>query len=486
LSYNGVIIDTINEYEYFTNGETENTITCLASEINLVVDSESETLMGTAPSEYFINHPSSLTLKPLDSNFYDENAYICLLFNAPEMGGVIGLPLPIMTALEEGYCTYNEEENSLTTTNAFSLMISGQIPYPICAVLATVNEETGEVTFYDTINENLSSIATEINISSSEVKIINNGYRNTIIVPSNYYFNFPTYCIFKLNESITDFTNKCICFITDKGHISYSNIEGMYNSANNTIILPTLSLLLMFGLGDESDLFYRDSCCFLVCEITENKEIVKVYDTINITDGIQNPIFNYEFKNEGLHEIEFKMLNTICSPSFENKRNLIEISFPNKNLMFTDKQFRNCINLKKVTLPDNIISNGSGMFCNCSSLESIKLPNNITDLYAFGNFNFYCYGYFEGAGITTITIPNSVVDIGCNAFGYCKNLTSIKCEGNIAPDIITQESDYDYVYAYAYPTFEGLSEQGTLYYPAGSDYSTWKEALPSGWTYVEY
>jgi hypothetical protein len=31
--------------------------TCYASEINLTMDSESETLMGTAPSEYFINHP---------------------------------------------------------------------------------------------------------------------------------------------------------------------------------------------------------------------------------------------------------------------------------------------------------------------------------------------------------------------------------------------------------------------------------------------
>ena len=77
--------------------------------------------------------------------------------------------------------------------------------------------------------------------------------------------------------------------------------------------------------------------------------------------------------------------------------------------------------------------------------------------------------------LTTIVFPSTVTSLG-NTYAYqtigsCPSLTSIYCYSQTAPTL-----NYD---SYA---FSNLGSNGTLYYPEGSDYSSWLNKLPSDWT----
>lgn len=98
--------------------------------------------------------------------------------------------------------------------------------------------------------------------------------------------------------------------------------------------------------------------------------------------------------------------------------------------------------LKNVTLSDKITSLGRDAFYKCTSLQSIVIPSGVTS-------------------------------IGQHCFAKCTSLQSITANPLVAPSL-----------DYASLSLEsGLS--GVLYYPAGSDYSTWLSRLGSNWTGVE-
>ena len=83
----------------------------------------------------------------------------------------------------------------------------------------------------------------------------------------------------------------------------------------------------------------------------------------------------------------------------------------------TGYTFSNCSSLISITIPNSVMNIGSGAFRGCSGLTSITIPNSVTSIgkYAFS----YC------KGLASITIPNSVTSIGGYAFYKCSGLTSV-------------------------------------------------------------
>ena len=139
---------------------------------------------------------------------------------------------------------------------------------------------------------------------------------------------------------------------------------------------------------------------------------------------------------------------------------------------------------KSVTLPESVTTIGDGVFVFCTA-ETINIPNTITSIGAgaFGlcgikqinipeGVNVIKRETFGNSDLSSVVIPStvsSVEDLAFNGAGY---LTSIVCKAKTAPVL-------------GLDVFGRVSETGTLYYPQGSDYSTWIAALPSTWTFIE-
>ena len=85
--------------------------------------------------------------------------------------------------------------------------------------------------------------------------------------------------------------------------------------------------------------------------------------------------------------------------------------------------FKGCSGLTSLTLPDGITEIGDEAFEYCSGLTSLTLPAGITSI---GDDAFYgC------SGLTSLTIPDGVTQIDKNAFRDCTGLTSLNLPANI-------------------------------------------------------
>lgn len=93
-------------------------------------------------------------------------------------------------------------------------------------------------------------------------------------------------------------------------------------------------------------------------------------------------------------------------------------------------------NITSISIPNSVVEIGDYAFYVCKKLTNITIPNNVTKL------GSYVLGYCDN--LTTITISSSVTEIGSYAFTYCQALTTINFQGSMAEwKAITKKSDWD-------------------------------------------
>ena len=93
--------------------------------------------------------------------------------------------------------------------------------------------------------------------------------------------------------------------------------------------------------------------------------------------------------------------------------------------------FEDCTGLTSITIPDSVISIESNTFRDCSDLTSITLPHSVTNIGGAA---------FSGcSALTSITLPDSVTSIGVTAFENCTGLTSITI-----PDSVISIGNYTF------------------------------------------
>ena len=87
----------------------------------------------------------------------------------------------------------------------------------------------------------------------------------------------------------------------------------------------------------------------------------------------------------------------------------------------SDYAFADCSSLASVTIPNSVTNIGDGAF-KCSGITNITIPDSVTSI---GD------GAFEWSGITNITIPDSVTNIGICTFFFCKKLNFVSIPNSV-------------------------------------------------------
>ena len=117
----------------------------------------------------------------------------------------------------------------------------------------------------------------------------------------------------------------------------------------------------------------------------------------------------------------------IWHSAFDGCTNLTDINLPDSLTEIDHWVFYDCNSLKSLTIPKSMTAIHYEAFQHCNGLESIIIPGNITVIgeFAFGNCS----------NLTDVTISEGVADIKEYAFSACSSLTTIKVEdGNAVYD----------------------------------------------------
>ena len=115
----------------------------------------------------------------------------------------------------------------------------------------------------------------------------------------------------------------------------------------------------------------------------------------------------------------------IGSSAFSGCTGLSTVNFNATNCTYMGESsspvFNGCTNLKTVNIGENVKTIPDYTFYKCSGLTSVTIPNSVV----------YLSGFSDCTGLTSITIPNSVTTIGSSALSGCRGLTSITIPNSV-------------------------------------------------------
>lgn len=173
-------------------------------------------------------------------------------------------------------------------------------------------------------------------------------------------------------------------------------------------------------------------------------------------------------------------LKDIGIAAFNNTR-ISTLTIPNSVTTLGNSAFTNSYNLNLVNIGTGLTSLPNHCFSNSFNLvySTVNIPGNIKSI------GTLCFGYTttSNAQLRTVNIENGLETVGASAFCRCRSieqltlpaslksisngcfsgcssLATIRCEATTAPTVYAN-------------TFRYIKTGGTLYYPAGSDYSSW-------------
>ena len=193
----------------------------------------------------------------------------------------------------------------------------------------------------------------------------------------------------------------------------------------------------------------------------------------NSVTSIGNEAFRY---CEGLISVTIgNSVTSIGLAAFYGCSSLTSVTIPNSVTSIGDFAFRDCSSLTSVTIGNSVTSIGDYVFDGCSGLKSIvwnaencadfssysyapfsNISSQITS-FIFGDSVKHVPAYlcYEMSNLTSITIPNSVINIGRAAFSGCSGLTSIESLAEIPPTLGSN-------------AFDNVSTSIPVYVPCGS------------------
>jgi len=150
----------------------------------------------------------------------------------------------------------------------------------------------------------------------------------------------------------------------------------------------------------------------------DNEEYMVHVTSVEMSDAIKT-VGEYAFsKCNDLKSVTIGAgVVTIEKAAFENCKNLATVAMSDAVKTIDEYVFKNCTALKDVTFGSGLTSIDSYAFQYCTALDKVVLKDGLATI---------GYKAFGESGITELTIPKTVTEIGEYAFMQCPNLTKIQ------------------------------------------------------------
>lgn len=131
----------------------------------------------------------------------------------------------------------------------------------------------------------------------------------------------------------------------------------------------------------------------------------------------------------------FTGLTSINENAFYYCENLTSVTIPESVTSINQEAFSDCSGLTSITIPEGVISIGYRAFGRCRGLTSITIPNNVTTIEA--------YAFLGCSGLTSLTIGNSVANICDRRSGISSNDVFLGCSSLTSIIVDSDNTIYD-------------------------------------------
>ena len=135
------------------------------------------------------------------------------------------------------------------------------------------------------------------------------------------------------------------------------------------------------------------------------------WNCTNITMATMPAIAIDYIPQDNLQSVVITSGDSIGDDAFSDCTSLKSLTIPDSVTSIGESAFSGCTSLESITIPDGVTSIGRSAFNDCNSLTSVTIPDSVTEIgnYAFGSCD----------SLESVTIPDSVTKIGISAFGSC-------------------------------------------------------------------
>lgn len=168
---------------------------------------------------------------------------------------------------------------------------------------------------------------------------------------------------------------------------------------------------------------------FIGCSSLESLTIPFVGDRKNAI-ATDSDIYSFgyifgtaEYENSYYVSQHYKYNNSYRSNVFYLPLSLKNVTVTGGEIL--DYAFEGCTGLKKIDIPQNITEIRTYAFYACG-IETFKIPSTVTKI------EDYTFSYCNN--LTSVIIPNSVINIGYEAFSHCSDSLYTKTDGIIYVD----------------------------------------------------
>lgn len=292
----------------------------------------------------------------------------------------------IFKEYEKIFVQYGDDYLLVNANNGEKIMLGSKI-IPFTSYDITIEKPIIDSSGYDFVVDNANTTARLTGMS--------NDFTEEVVIPSTINYDGKTYTVTEVNSSV--FAGKKAQNI--KRIIIPQTIQtfGVANLCNdNAVNLEQIVVdenNVNFA-GISGVLYNKDVTNLILCpakysgdldigqsvdQISTNLQYITNVTSFNVDENNTKFISKDGVLYELLSENTYKLLR--CAPGYSGDINIIEEEYNEQiSVCISDYAFGNCAGLTSVTIPDSVTSIGDYAFDGCDNLESVTIGNNISSI----------------------------------------------------------------------------------------------------------